>query len=812
MKVNVINTGGTISCVGDPLAPMSASQFAQACQQNLNPIIQQQYPGVQLNYVTDLTFPESTSGTLDSTNLQPTDWCLIAGYILNHYAECDGWVVLHGTDSMDFTGTALPFLLSSFSSQGIPTAVLSKPVIITGSQVPMFYQDTKGACSLRYNTDAFQNFCGAIAAAQSGVPEVCIYFDSQLFRANRCVKTNASEFNAFSSPNYPALGQYGIAFQLNPEEMLPPPVSNNVSLDNPTVLGQAIAQLNYVTQNINSFPVMQFNAFPAWYSTGSTPSGLIASLITACVGQGIKGLVLESYGEGNFPSGNPDNPPQGSIYQALQKANASDVVIVDCTQVLQGVVNDNAYAAGAWLPAVGALNPADMTPMAALAKLMVLLSSAGYSGNDWGLSDVKRLFQLDLLGEMMSVSRLDSRTHPTLLTGQTLTALDGSATLTNDPVAGPVLTKSDGSVLWTALSSPAAQLPGRLIMQNDGNLVFYNRENVALWATNTGVSSGASSMLILGGSASDGTLTLTVYDYSHGKTTQTLYPSSTAVHGQPQPKETSMSTPRKQFKFSGRIAPQDPLHQFTLAKTLDAAPDEHYIAPTTVNVNIVSPEPRTIGVPQYGPTVNGGNPSGFNPAGDCQGNFMSYKFQANNNCYAYGCNITPNTFPQPGRQSGYLLTASEFAQPFDTLGALVASYAEKDGLVFAGKSMDELMKFKSSKQGTNPGGGLKAGALNGHFVALMISPAGDANWPGDYHWARCDNSSGGCDSWSQKDGPDQVTNFDFAGNVITNPATANWTVNQGPIASGSPDAGDDQVVDYAFYCFMFVPTSGVNII
>lgn len=275
-----------------------------------------------------------------------------------------------------------------------------------------------------------------------------------------------------------------------------------------------------------------------------------------------------------------------------------------------------------------------------------------------------------------------------------------------------------------------------------------------------------------------------------------------------------MSTPTmKQFKFSGRIAPQDPLHQFTTSPAAGLPPDEHYLAPTTINVNIiVPPNIGTIGVPQYAPPVNGGIASGYNPAGDCEGNFMSSKFQPNNNCYAYGSNITTNTFPQPGKQSGYLLTLDDFKQPFDSLGELVSSYATKDGLVFVGSSMAELMQFKSSKQGTNPGSNLQAGFLGGHFVALMISPAGDANWPGDYHWARCDNSSGPCDSWSQKDGNDQVTNFDFAGNPITDPSTANWTVNQGPIPSGSPDAGEDQIVDYVFYCFMFVPNTGVNII
>lgn len=528
MNIYVINTGGTISCTGDPLAPMSAAQFAQACENILNPIIAQQFPDAQLTYVTDLTFPESTTGTLDSTNLQPTDWCLMAQYILENYAAADGWIVLHGTDSMDFTGTALPFLLSSFSAEGYATGVLSKPVILTGSQVPMFYeQPGTQNLSLNFNTDAFQNFCGAVAAAQSGIPEVCIYFDSHLLRGNRSLKTNASEFNAFSSPNYPLLGEYGIDFQVYHDEVLPPPVSYNVSLDNPSVLSAVTAQLSYIASNINSFPVMQFNAFPAWYQfndANGTCSGLLASLINACVAQGIKGLVLESYGEGNFPSGNPDTPSKGATYQALDAANSAGVVIVDCTQVIEGTVNDSAYASGAWLPAVGALNPADMTPMAALAKLMILLTSAGYSGNNWSADVVKRLLQLDLLGEMIDVSRLDSRVNPVLMPSQTLSALDGSAMLVNDPVTGPVLMTSDETVLWSPLSNPSADhMPGQLIMQNDGNLVFYSRYNSPMWATNTGNPNGASSMLVLGGSASDGTLSLTVYDYSSGNTTSTLY-------------------------------------------------------------------------------------------------------------------------------------------------------------------------------------------------------------------------------------------------------------------------------------------------
>lgn len=528
MKIAVINTGGTISCSGTPLTPMSAKDFATACLNIINPVLLQNYPDLDIHYVVNLTFPESSSGTLDSTNLQPTDWCLIATYILNNYGSYDGWVILHGTDSMDFTGTALPFLLSSFSSDGIQTAALSKPVIITGSQMPMFYQasPSQPPSSLIYNTDAFQNFCGAVAAAQSGIPEVCVYFHNKLYRGNRVLKTNASEFDAFSSPNYPALAEYGVELNINNNNVLPPPVSYDVSLDNPSVLQKAIAQLAYITSNINNFPVMQFNAFPAWYSFNDaqgTCSGIIANLLNACVGQGIKGLILESYGEGNFPSGNPDTPANGAAYQALDNANASGVVIVDCTQVISGVVNNNAYAAGAWLPAVGALSPADMTPMAAFAKLMVLLTSAAY--NNWNTADVKNLLQMNLLGEMMSVNRLDNRSNTELLASQFLRTLDGSATLINDPGLGPILQDSTGKQLWAALPQlPASEhMPGRLVMQNDGNLVYYSRYNSAMWATNTGISTGASSMLILGGSASNSSLSLSVYNYSTNTTTATLF-------------------------------------------------------------------------------------------------------------------------------------------------------------------------------------------------------------------------------------------------------------------------------------------------
>ncbi len=530
MKIAVINTGGTISCIGEPLAPMSAADFANASKKILNPVLIQQFPDIEIAYLTNIAFPESSSKTLDSTNLQPTDWCIIAMGILANYTDYDGFLVLHGTDSMDFTGAALPFLLNNFDENGNGSAVLSKPVIITGSQVPLYYKKNSDAeLTLNFNTDAYQNVCGAVASARTGVPEVCVYFQNHLYRGNRVVKTNASEFNAFSSPNYPALAEYGVKLSLFNKNWLPGPVHDSVSLDSATVLAKQQAIVKNIAKKIDNYPVAQLNAFPARYSQ-SAGTAYIADMISAIVGTGTSGLVLESYGEGNFPSGNPDSPSDGAIYQALKKATDNGVNIVDCTQVISGSVNDSAYASGAWLPQVGALNAADMTPMSALAKLMILTSLGDIQG--WSRHQLRTLFQTNLAGEMCSVDNLDSRTNAVLMPGQSICALDGSAKLTNDQAAGPMLCATGSNTpLWRLPATPAsADLPGRLVMQNDGNLVFYNRYNKALWASNTGDPAGASSKLILSGhymaASAKSNLLLQIYNYSANINAARLYPAA----------------------------------------------------------------------------------------------------------------------------------------------------------------------------------------------------------------------------------------------------------------------------------------------
>ena len=148
-----------------------------------------------------------------------------------------------------------------------------------------------------------------------------------------------------------------------------------------------------------------------------------------------------------------------------------------------------------------------MTPMAAFAKLMILL--AAQSHRKWSTDTVKHLLQLNLLGERLHTSRMDSRVNSVLLAGQCLSTHDGSATLLNHPTAGPVLTTNTGETLWSALPNPPqSALPGRLIMQHDGNLVLYGRDNAPLWSTQTSNPNGAPSQLQLDGSAANQTLAL----------------------------------------------------------------------------------------------------------------------------------------------------------------------------------------------------------------------------------------------------------------------------------------------------------------
>ena len=506
MNIGLLYTGGTIGSTQTPLRPLDNASFKQGITDVVLPIIQSQHSNCTFTYIKY----NSDGTTLDSTNIQPSDWCQIAQRIVDNYNQCQAFIVLHGTDSMAWTASALSFLLTGLDCEGNPNAILDKPIIVTGSQLPLFEQvSSSDPLTLLYNTDALQNICGAVESCYSGIPESCLYFDGKLFRGNRAVKTNASEFNAFSSPNYPPMGEYGVEFEIYTKRVLPFPVDSTISLSTQSALTKLKAQLSHITTRLtygaDMVKVQSLISYPAPYTNGTGTSladrgqGMIADQINYLVAEGINGLILESYGEGNFPSGNPNEPSYGGVYQALLAATSQEhpVVLMDCTQVLQGNVNASAYASGAWMAVVGAIDAFDMTSIATLTKLNWLKALSSYTPSgglsySWDASTIGDLMQTTLRGEIMDIFFLDSRGDRLLSPGQSISTIDNATTLcfktntitlTNDKELGPILTDQthDKSIpLWSAFTPSEAKtynMPGILIMQSNGELVFYDSSN-----------------------------------------------------------------------------------------------------------------------------------------------------------------------------------------------------------------------------------------------------------------------------------------------------------------------------------------------
>ena len=248
-------------------------------------------------------------------------------------------------------------------------------------------------------------------------------------------------------------------------------------------------------------------------------------------------------------------------------------------------------------------------------------------------------------------------------------------------------------------------------------------------------------------------------------------------------------------RYSGLTPPHDPCHYE--AKSAKGLPGR-ILAPGFVKLKGGGY------VAQWAPTARS-KVTGFNPAGDCKGNFMSYRYQPNNNCYNYACNIATNSFAHPGRKHGVPLFGTNRRLTADS----VITAAKADGLVELGRKgmkLPYVLRLLRKKQE-------RGGLPDGHLVALLISLADSKiRWKGDFHWVRCDEPSGR--TWSQKDGPDQVTNFDFSGNVIRDPSRSNWTVNQGPRRHRRASSKADEAFQtfYNFEAWMFVPFGKVTII
>jgi L-asparaginase len=278
---------------------------------------------------------------LDSSNISVHEWNKIGAMIADHYAQYDGFVVLHGTDTMAYTASALSFMLRNNA----------KPVILTGSQIPL--------CEIR--NDARDNLITALLiAGDDRVHEVCLYFGGKLLRGNRSMKFSADDLIAFESPNYPALAEVGIDIRYN-EAALLPPCSGHFSL-----------------QHLAEIPIGVIKIFP----------GIQFELFDSIMTEKLKGIVIETFGAGNIP-GNED-----ALLPMIRKATDNGTMMIICSQCPHGTVSLGAYEASATLKNAGAVSGYDITTEAAVAKLYYLFSR--------GLDneEIKKRMERSLRGEV----------------------------------------------------------------------------------------------------------------------------------------------------------------------------------------------------------------------------------------------------------------------------------------------------------------------------------------------------------------------------------------------------------------------------
>lgn len=337
-KVLIINTGGTIGMVhNDPNDPTSPLRPAKDWHE-----IAKEHPILE-KFPTDYC---QLDPLIDSSDMCLEVWVKIGEIIEKFYDEYRGFVILHGTDTMAFTASALSFMCKN----------LSKPIILTGSQVPLQFP----------RSDALQNLITAIQIAGNEVygvrlvPEVAIFFRDTLLRGNRARKIDATNYFGFSSPNYPAIGEVGGDIKIIKDRILKPS-HEKFYLDK---------RLSNEVIVLELFPGLNFSYLKNIFKEGS----------------GIKGVILKTYGNGNAPTSQ-------EFLDFIEYISSQKIVIIDITQCTKGFVKMGLYEASAKLTDIGVISGTDLTPEAAVTKLMYLL------GAYKDIKQIKRKMQVDICGE-----------------------------------------------------------------------------------------------------------------------------------------------------------------------------------------------------------------------------------------------------------------------------------------------------------------------------------------------------------------------------------------------------------------------------
>ena len=332
-SILLIYTGGTIGMIENPETGVLESFNFQHLKDNMPELKKLGYSVATIQF----------DPPMDSSEMGPDSWMKIVKIIADNYQKYDGFVVLHGTDTMSYTASALSFMLEN----------LSKPVILTGSQLPIGM----------LRTDGKENLITAIeiaAAKENGlplVPEVCIFFENDLLRGNRTSKINADNFNAFRSYNYPALAHAGIYIKYDLPQVYHP------------VSRKAAEAALFVG--------------PKYRYTKTIPQ-VVESILNI---PGLKGVVMETFGSGNAPC-------EEWFLNMLKEAVDRGIVIVNVTQCRAGSVEMHRYETGHKLLEAGVTSGFDSTTESAVTKLMFLF------GHGLTPDEVKEHMNCSLIGEV----------------------------------------------------------------------------------------------------------------------------------------------------------------------------------------------------------------------------------------------------------------------------------------------------------------------------------------------------------------------------------------------------------------------------